>query len=138
MSFVTVRTWDERVLIVPTSRFLDDTFENWSRLDESLTGPVMLHLDPATDVPPIRQEFERYLAEHPLYDGRGAALLMTETWPESIELRLSMSAQTIGDLWVLRCETREHMLAWLRDNQPDALIRHRLEVPHGHPQAGEP
>ena len=56
MSFVTVRTWDERVLVVPTSRFLDDTFENWSRLDETLTGTVMLHLDPATEIAPIRAE----------------------------------------------------------------------------------
>ena len=63
---------------------------------------------------------------------------MTEAYPESIELRLSMSAETIGDLWVLRCGVREHMLAWLREHQPDALIRHRLEVPGGHPNAEEP
>ena len=138
MSFVTVRTWDERLLVVPTSRFLDETFENWSRRDETLTGMVMLHLDPATEVAPIRAEFERYVRAHPLFDGRNVALLMTETWPESIELRLSMSSQSIGDLWTLRCEAREHMLAWLRQYQPEALIRHRLEVPHGHAKAGEP
>lgn len=138
MSFVTVRTWDERVLVVPTSRFLDDTFENWSRLDETLTGTVMLHLDPITDVPPIRAEFERYVGEHDLFDGRNVALLLVETWPESIELRLAMSSQTIADLWTLRCDVREHMMAWLREHQPEALIRHRLEVPKGHEKAGEP
>ncbi len=53
---------------------------------------------------------------------------MTEAYPESVELRLSMSAETIGDLWTLRCEVREHMLGWIKQNQPDALIRHRLEV----------
>ena len=128
MSFVTVRTWDERVLVVPTSRFLDQSFENWSRVSEKLTGPVMLHLDPNTEVEPIRTEFERFVKAHPLWDGRNLALLMTEAYPESIELRLSMSAETIGDLWTLRCAVREHMLAWLRKEQPDALIRHRLEV----------
>lgn len=128
MSFITVRTWDERVLVVPTSRFLDQSFENWSRKSEKLTGPVFLHLDPATEVEPIRKEFTRFVEEHPLFDGRNVALLMTEAYPESIELRLSMSAKTIGDLWQLRCDTREHMLAWLRGNMPDALIRHRLEV----------
>ncbi|WP_233998591.1 mechanosensitive ion channel family protein [Erythrobacter sp. YT30] len=138
MSFVTVRTWDERVLVVPTSSFLDHTFENWSRLDETLTGTVMLHLDPITEVPPIRAEFERYIQEHELFDHRNMALLLTETWPESIELRLSMSANTIGDLWQLRCDVREHMMGWLRENMEHALIRHRLEVPHGHPKAGEP
>ena len=128
MSFITVRTWDERVLVVPTSRFLDESFENWSRVSEKLTGPVMLHLDPNTEVAPIREEFERFVKDHPLWDGRNIALLMTEAYPESIELRLSMSAETIGDLWTLRCAVREHMLAWLRQEQPGALIRHRLEV----------
>ncbi|MBD2843457.1 mechanosensitive ion channel family protein [Erythrobacter rubeus] len=138
LSFVTVRTWDERLVIIPTSRFLDESFENWSRTDEQLTGPVFLHLDPATVVQPIREEFERFVTAHELFDGRNIAFLMTEAYPESIELRLSMSAKTISELFVLRCETREHMLGWIRDNQENALIRHRLEVPGGHPKAGEP
>ena len=137
MSFVKVRTWDERALIVPTSRFLDDSFENWSRRSEMLTGPVFLHLDPATEVAPIRAEFERFVTSHELHDGRTVAMLMTEAYPESVELRMSMSAATISELWTLRCETREHMLDWLRINMPDALIRHRLEVPGGHSKAGE-
>ena len=128
MSFLTVRTWDERIVVVPTSQFLDHSFENWSRTNEQLTGPVMLHLDPITDIAPIRAEFERFVGEHALWDGRTAQLLMTEAYPESIELRLAVSAATIADLWVLRCELREHMLAWLREEMPDALIRHRLEV----------
>lgn len=128
MSFVTVRTWDERLLIVPTVRFLDESFENWSRVNEALTGPVFLHLDPATNVAPIRAEFERFVAEQELWDGRTALLLMTEAHPESIELRLSVSAATIGDLWTLRCAVREHMIGWLGDTMPGALIRHRLEV----------
>ncbi len=138
MSFITVRSWDERVTIVPTSRFLEESFENWSRTSEALTGPVMLHLDPATPVAPIRAEFERFVQTHPLFDGRNMALLMTEAYPESIELRLSVSSVTIGDLWNLRCSVREHMITWLQENLPDALIRHRLETPGGHPKAGEP
>lgn len=128
MSFVIVRTWDERAVIVPTSQFLDHSFENWSRRDETLTGPIFLHLDPIAEIAPIRAEFERFVHAHTLWDQRTAALLMTESHPESIELRLAVSAQTIGDLFTLRCDLREHMLAWLRAHQPEALIRHRLEV----------
>ena len=128
MSFVLVRTWDERLIVVPTNRFLENTFENWSRSSEKLTGPIFLHLDPIADIDPIRAEFERWMAEQELWDQRTAALLMTDAKPESVELRLSVSAATIGDLWTLRCNLREHMLAWLRANQPKALIRHRLEV----------
>ena len=138
MSFVTVRTWDERVIVVPTSRFLDDSFENWTRGSEKLTGPIYLHLDPIADVGPIRAEFERFVGLHDLWDGRPASLLMTEAYPESVELRMAVSSDTVGDLWQLRCDVREHMLGWLRENQPEALIRHRLELPGGHPKAGEP
>ena len=138
MSFITIRTWDERVLVVPTSRFLDDSFENWSRKSEALTGPVFLHLDPATDIDPIRAEFERFVDAHELFDGRNKALLMTEAYPESVMLRLTVSAQTIGELFQLRCAVREHMLGWLRANMENSLIRHRLEVPGGHEKAPEP
>lgn len=127
-SFVTVRLWDERLLVVPTSRFLENTFENWSRISERLTGPVFLHLDPATDIGPIRAEFERFIALQPEWDRRGASLLMTEARPESIELRMTVTSATIADLWELRCKLREHMLDWLRREMPDALIRHRLTV----------
>ena len=138
MSFVTIRTWDERVMIVPTAHVLDQTFENWSRVNEQLTGPVYLHLDPATDIQPIRAEFDRFVQAHDLWDGRACDLLMTEAYPESVELRLAVSSATIGDLWALRCAVREHMLDWLRREMPDALIRHRLELPGGHPKAPEP
>ncbi|MGB7373304.1 mechanosensitive ion channel family protein [Pontixanthobacter sp.] len=135
MSFLTLRTWDERAIIVPTASVLDQTFENWTRKCETLTGPVFLHLDPATQIDPIRTEFERFVRGHELWDGRNLALLMTEAYPESIELRLSISATTIGDLFALRCEAREHMIEWLRKEMPDALIRHRLEVENANQRA---
>lgn len=128
MSFVIVRTWDERAIVVPTANFLDESFENWSRQSEMLTGPVFLHLDPAADIEPIRKEFMRFLDTQELWDERTGTLLMTEAHPESIELRLAVSAQTIAELFALRCAVREHMIGWLRKEMPDALIRHRLEV----------
>ena len=137
-SFVTIRTWDERLLVVPTIRFLDGTFENWSRVSERLTGPVFLHLDPATEIAPIRAEFERYVAAQPEWDKRSASLDMTEARPESVELRLSISAATIGDLWALRCKVREHMFDWLRREMPDALVRHRTGAPVDEPGAEPP
>lgn len=137
MSFVTVKTWDDRVIVVPTSRFLDQSFENWSRLDEALSGTVFLHLDPITEVPPIRAEFERYLSENELFDGRNQGIAVTDTYPESMAIRMVVSAATLGDLWTLRCDLREHMMAWIRAEMPDALIRHRLGLEHGHPKAGD-
>lgn len=127
MSFVIVRTWDERAVVVPTLRFLDQTFENWSGRNEALTGPVFLFLDPATPVEPIRAEFLRFLATRSEWDGRKGAALVIEAFPESIQLRLAMSASTIAALFELRCAVREHMLGWLAQELPGALIRHPLE-----------
>ncbi len=137
MSFLILRTWDERAIVVPTADLLDSSFENWSRKSEKLTGPVFLHLDPATPVAPIRAAFERFTKSHDLFDGRALALLMTEAHPESMELRLTVSAETIGDLWNLRCAVREHMITWLQTEMPDALIRHRLEVESANARVSE-
>ncbi|MGN3974377.1 mechanosensitive ion channel family protein [Tsuneonella sp. SYSU-LHT278] len=122
MSFIVVRMWDERAAIVPTSRFLDNSFENWSRVNEMLTGPVYLQLAPEAQVEPIRAEFLRFVASRPEWDERTAALVMTEARAGSVELRLAMSSATIGGLFDLRCAVREHMLDWLRREQPQALL----------------
>ncbi len=128
MSFVTVRTWDERLLVVPTTRFLENPFENWSRVSEKLTGPVFLHLDPVAEIGALRAEFERFVEAQEEWDGRSASLLMTDARPESVEIRMSVSAASIDDLWTLRCKLREHMIDWLRREMPGALIRRRIEV----------
>ncbi len=127
MSYIILRCWDDRAVVVPSNRFLDQTFENWSRKNEALSGAVMLHLDPATQVEPIRAEFLRFLATRPEWDGRKGALLVIEAFPESVQLRLSMSSRTITALFDLRCAVREHMLEWLAREMPQAMIRHPLE-----------
>lgn len=128
MSYVLIRTWDERGVMVPTVRFLDQTFENWSRKNEQLTGPVFLRLHPASDVAAIRAEFLRFLATQDQWDHRKGELLVTESLIDNIELRLSMSAATIGQLFELRCAVREHMIAWLGREMPQALARAGQEV----------
>ena len=122
MSFVVLRLWDERTAIVPTARFLDNTFENWSRASEVLSGAVLLQLDPMTDVAAVRAEFERYVATRPTWDKRMARTVVTDARAGSIELRLAVSSATIADLADLRFDLREHMVDWLRVNQPDALM----------------
>lgn len=124
-SFVVVRTWDERRLVVPTAKFLEDTFENWSRNGTALRGPAFLHLDPAADIPPIRAEFDRVVEAHPKWDKRNKALQVTNMAPGSIEIRAVVSAANPGDLFDLRADVREALLAWIRDNQPGALVHGR-------------
>ncbi len=131
MSYVLLRTWDERAIVVPTNRFLEQTFENWSRKNEMLTGPVFLSLDPAAEIAPIREEFLRFLGTQAEWDKRTGSLLVTDALPDSIQLRLAMSAATIGQLFDLRCAVREHMLDWLRNEMPGTLMRRGITVETG-------
>ena len=126
-TYVVVKIWDERRLVVPAVKFLEDTFQNWTREGAEILGTVFLHLDPLADVASIRMEFDRYVEGHPLWDRRAKSVQVTEAKPESIEVRLLVSARNSGDAWDLRCALREHMLAWLRDNRPDAVARRRFE-----------
>ncbi len=130
-TYVVVRIWDERRLIVPTSRFLEDTFQNWTRRGSEIMGTVFLYLDPFADVEPIRAEFERYTRAHELWDGRVVGLQVTDVKPDSMEARLLISAANASRAFDLRCAIREHMLAWLRDTMPEAIVRQRVQPAEG-------
>jgi len=126
-TYVVVRIWDERRLVVPTTKFLEDTFQNWTRDGAQLLGTVFLHLDPMTDIGPLRAEFQRQIKASPLWDSRAQVVQVTETTADSIEVRLLMSAKDAGTTFDLRCAIREGMLAWIREHQPEAIVRRRIE-----------
>jgi small-conductance mechanosensitive channel len=126
-TYVVVRIWDQRRLIVPTTKFLDEVVENWTRESAELLGTVFLYLDPLAEIGPIRAEFERQIKAHKLWDGRAQSMLVTDTKPEAIVVRLLMSAGNASDAFAMRCDIREGILAWIRENQPQAIVRHRVE-----------
>ena len=78
-TYVVVRIWDERRLVVPVTKFLEETFQNWTRKGSELLGTVFLHLDPLAEVDRLRAEFERQVEANPLWDGRVKAVQVTET-----------------------------------------------------------
>ncbi len=124
-TYVVVRLWDDRRLVVPSQRFLEDTFQNWTKTSSQLLGTVMIYLDHAADIEPIRQEYTRQITAHRLWDKRSQVLQVTDCREESLEVRLLMSAKDSGSLFDLRCEIRESMLAWINREMPEALIRRR-------------
>ncbi len=125
-TYVVVRVWDERRLIVPITKFLEETFQNWTKDSADLLAPVILHLDPMTDVAPIRAEFERQVKANRLWDQRVSILQVTDMTDTSIEVRLLMSASDAPTAFDLRCEIRESVLAWIAQNQPEAIVRRRI------------
>lgn len=129
LTYVVVKIWDERRLVVPVSKFLEDSFQNWTRQTSQLLGTVFLHLDPRTDVPRLRAELEKMVRANGKWDGRVIGLQVTEATPQSIEVRALVSAADAGRLFDLRCDVREALIAYLRDQMPEALARQRVALP---------
>ena len=121
MSYVVIRTGDERRVIVPTSKFLDTTFENWTRVAGGITGSVVLPIKPGFAFAPLRDAYMARITLHPEWDERTAALNVADVRVGSVELRFVMSARDPGSLDKLRLAMRESMLEWLREEMPEAL-----------------
>lgn len=135
LTFIVVKIWDERRLVVPLSRFLEQSFENWTREASQLLGTVFLHVDPTADVPAIRAKLDEVVRANDKWDGRVIALQVTDMHPEYMELRGLVSASDAGRLFDLRCEVREAMIAYLAAEMPDRLARRRqmaIMSPAGH------
>ena len=128
-TYVVVKIWDERRLIVPTTHFLEGAFQNWTKKTSQLLGTVFLYLDPTTRIGPIRAEFERQVRANPRWDQRVQVTQVTETKRDAIEVRLLMSAKDSPTLFDLRCDIREGMLEFLADNQPEAFAKLRIVSP---------
>ncbi len=127
-SYVVVRTWDLRRLILPLTYFIEKPFQNWTYANPELLGAVFLHVDYTVAVEEVRSELETIVRASALWDQRAVGLQVTDTPGNMVELRALVSARNSSDLWDLRCEVREKMIAFLQARYPGALPRQRTEV----------
>ncbi|MGX9719223.1 mechanosensitive ion channel family protein [Stenotrophomonas acidaminiphila] len=127
-SYVVVRIWDERRMVVPLSWFIENPFQNWTRRSADLLGTAFLWLDYRTPVAAVRAELERICRGTPLWDGRVCVTQVTETSEHAIQVRLLVSARSSGDAFDLRCIVRERMIEFLAREHPHALPRLRAEI----------
>jgi small-conductance mechanosensitive channel len=127
-TYVVVRLWDWRRLIVPLTYFIEKPFQNWTRESSAIMGTVFIHTDYAVPVDQVRQKLDEIVRASKLWDGRVANLQVTDAKERSIELRALVSARTASACWDLRCEVREKLIAFLQQDFPGALPRERAEV----------
>ncbi len=127
-TYVVVRIWDERRLVVPLQWFISNPFQNWTRSSAQLLGTAFLWLDHRAPIDAIRAELQRICEADPRWDRRVCVTQITETDRHTIEVRLLVSARNSGDLFDLRCAVREGMLAFLNREHPEALPRLRNEI----------
>lgn len=118
LSYVVVRLWDERRLIVPSTTFTSQSFENWTRRAAAQLGTVELQLDWEVPMPLLRKKVESLLAATDLWDGRTWNVQMTASDLSTVTVRILASAHDSGQLWDLRCYLREHLIDWIVSEEP--------------------
>lgn len=128
LTYVVVKIWDERRLVLPISYFIEKPFENWTRYSTELIGTIFLYADYRINVDLVREEFNRVVTDAELWDKRVKALQVTDAKNETIELRMLVSASTAARLWDLRCYVREKMIDYIQKRFPDCLPRRRNET----------
>ncbi len=126
-SYVVVRLWDWRRMVVPLSYFIEKPFQNWTRTGGELIGTVFLYLDHTAPVDAIRNKLSEIAAQSKLWNGKVVNLQVSDCKGTTIELRALVSADTASATWDLRCEVREKLIEFLQREHPHALPRRRYE-----------
>jgi small-conductance mechanosensitive channel len=131
LTYVVVRTWDNRRLVLPVSWFTSNVFQNWTRRESWVLGTVLLHGDFTMPVPELREELHRIVRESPLWDGRAWVLQVVDSTPTTMVLRALVSSEDAPTNWDLRCDVREKLLAFLEERHPRSLPNVRIVVADG-------
>jgi small-conductance mechanosensitive channel len=128
LTYVVVRIWDLRRLVLPITYFLEKPFQNWTRISADILGTVYLQVDYSVPVAEVREELNRILERSELWDGKVGVLQVTDAKQHTVELRALMSAPDSSRAWELRCKVREKLIAFLQKNYPHCLPRIRAEL----------
>jgi small-conductance mechanosensitive channel len=127
-TYVVIRLWDLRRLIVPLTYFIEKPFYNWTRHAANYIGSVLLYLDYGAPIDRIRQKATELVAQSKLASGKVTSVQVTNTRPDSIEVRILISADTAANASNLCAELREALIAFLQQEHPEALPRQRSEA----------
>lgn len=128
-TYVVLKIWDERRLIIPLQWFIENPFENWTRSSAQILGTVMLWLDFATPLEPLRAEVKRLVQADPDWDRRVCTVVVLETSERAMQVRILVSASSAGQAFDLRCRIREASIAFLAREYPQSLPQVRLLQP---------
>jgi small-conductance mechanosensitive channel len=127
-TYVIIKIWDWRRMVVPLSYFLERPFQNWTRQSSDLIGSVMLWVDYTVPVARVRSKLEEMAKASRLWDGQVVNLQVVDSNERAVQLRALVSARTSPEAWDLRCEVREKLVAFLQNEYPAALPKQRAEL----------
>ncbi|GGG40849.1 mechanosensitive ion channel family protein [Hymenobacter glacieicola] len=127
-TYVVLRIWDERRLVLPLNYFIEKPFQNWTRTTAQLLGTVFLYTDYTIPVEAVRAELQRVVQEHPLWDQRVCVLQVTDSKERTLELRCLVSAANSSRAFDLRCAVREQLVGFIQQHYPESLPKTRTLV----------
>lgn len=136
-TYVVVRLWDWRRLVLPLTYFITKPFQNWTRENARLIGTAMFYVDYEAPIDRLREAFEGIVKASKLWDGDVQVLQVTDITERVLQVRCLASARSAPVAFDLRCEIREKLMAFMRDQCPEALPRDRLSF-HQDAEAGPP
>jgi small-conductance mechanosensitive channel len=128
LTYVVVRIWDKRRLIVPTTYFIEKPFQNWTRVSADIMGTVFIYTDYTVPLNKIRTELERLVRENENWDGKVVNLQVTDATETTVEMRILVSAKDSPSVWNLRVYLREKLIEYIKNNYPDCLPKSRLVI----------
>lgn len=128
LTYVVLKLWDNRRLILPLNYFIEKPFQNWTRTGSDILAAVYLYTDYVVPVDKLREEFSRILNETELWNGKTEVLQVTDAREQSLQVRALMSADNSGTAWDLRCLVREKLITYIQKNYPDALPKVRTSL----------
>lgn len=128
LTYVVVRIWDLRRLVLPITYFTEKPFQNWTRVTADILGSVFIYVDYTVSAEKIRAKFFEFVEQSELWDGKVRNLQVTNATDKAIELRALMSARDASAAWDLRCDMREKLVDFIQTAYPDSLpkVRGRL------------
>ena len=114
-------TWDLRRLIVPISRFIDQSYQNWEVSDPEIIASLELYCDYRVPVDAFREHVGKLVAQSPYWNKRVWKVQVTGCSPEAVEIRISASANHPADANELRSFLREELIGFLQKEHPESL-----------------
>lgn len=127
LTYVVVKTWDERRLILPINYFLENPIENWTRNTSYITGSVFLYVDYKMPLDPLRQQLKEILKDNPKWDGRTSAFEVTDMTDTHLQIRILISSSNSGENWKLQVEVREKLVQFIQQNYAEYFVRTRIK-----------
>lgn len=128
LTYVVVKIWDERRMVLPVNYFLEKPFQNWTRTSAEITGAIFINVDYSFPVATIRDILPEMLNKNSDWDGRIVNVQVTKATEQYKEIRVLLSSSDSSKSWDLRADIREKLIDYINLNYPETFVKIRIKT----------